>query len=130
MKYMNKAEKENCTAIIHTASILAAGVGAGLAQIPWSDNVVLTPIQVTMTVALGKVFGFDLGKGVVRGKAGSILAGSVGRTIVKILVGRFPGVGNAINATIAAALTESIGWALAREFAKARAERMAYMRIE
>ena len=54
---MTDEQKAKCHVAIHTASADAAAVGGGLAQIPGSDNVVLTPIQLTMTIALGKVFG-------------------------------------------------------------------------
>lgn len=39
-----------CHGIIHSASVAAARVGAGLAQIPLSDNVVITPIQIGMII--------------------------------------------------------------------------------
>ncbi len=36
----------------------------------------------------------------------------------QVLVGWIPGIGNAVNASTAAALTEGIGWAMANEFSK------------
>lgn len=44
-------------------------------------------------------------------------AATVGRAVSQVLVGWIPGLGNAINASTAAALTESVGWLLAKEFA-------------
>lgn len=44
-------------------------------------------------------------------------ASTVGRAASQVLVGWIPFVGNAINASTAAALTESVGWLLAKEFA-------------
>ena len=41
----------------------------------------------------------------------------MGRAVSQVLVGWIPFVGNAINASTAAALTESVGWLLAKEFA-------------
>ena len=38
---MNAKQKKECHTIIHTASVAAGGVGAGLAQIPGSDNAVI-----------------------------------------------------------------------------------------
>lgn len=83
---MTADQRSKCHAIIHTASASAAAVGAGLAQLPGSDNAAITPIQLAMTVS-------------------------------QVLVGWIPGLGNAINASTAAALTESVGWLLAKEFA-------------
>lgn len=44
-------------------------------------------------------------------------ASTVGRAASQLLLGWIPGFGNAINASTAAALTESVGWLLAKEFA-------------
>ena len=57
---MTDRERGLCNGIIHAASAAAAGVGAGLAQLPMGDNAVLTPIQLTMAISLGKVFGLTL----------------------------------------------------------------------
>ena len=63
---MSPEEKKNCSGIIHTASAAAGGIGAGLAQLPGSDNMIITPIQLTMTIALGKVFGRELSEDQLR----------------------------------------------------------------
>lgn len=52
---MTADQRSKCHAIIHTASASAAAVGAGLAQLPGSDNAAITPIQLAMTVSLGAV---------------------------------------------------------------------------
>ena len=56
---MNAKQKKECHTIIHTASVAAGGVGAGWHN-PGSDNAVITPIQLTMTISLGRVFGKSL----------------------------------------------------------------------
>ena len=89
-----------------------------MAQIPGSDNAVITPIQLTMTISLGKVFGVALTESAAKAILASEAASTVGRTVSQVLVGWIPGVGNAINATTAAGLTESLGWLLAKEFDK------------
>ena len=58
--------KKKCHAIIHTASVAAGGVGTGLAQIPLADNVVITPIQITMIISLAAVFDIRLTEGAAR----------------------------------------------------------------
>lgn len=113
---MSDEEKKKCHAIIHAASVAAGGVGAGLAQIPGSDNAIITPIQLTMTISLGKVFGKTLSESAALAAIGSVAASTVGRTASQILVGWIPGLGNAINAATAASITEALGWAIAKEF--------------
>lgn len=113
---MTADQRSKCHAIIHTASASAAAAGAGLAQLPGSDNAVITPIQLAMTVSLGAVFGIQLTQSAAAALA-SVAAATVGRAVSQVLVGWIPGLGNAINASTAAALTESVGWLLAKEFA-------------
>lgn len=117
---MTLLQKKKCHSIIHTASIAAAGVGAGLAQIPGGDNAVITPIQLAMTISLGKVFDKSLTESTALAAIGSVAGATVGRTVSQLLVGWIPGVGNAINAGTAAAVTESLGWLIAEEFDEGR----------
>lgn len=115
---MTDEQKEKCHAIIHTASAAATAIGAGLAQVPGSDNALLTPIQLTMTIGLGKVFEIELTESAALAAIGSVAASTIGRTASQFLVGWIPGIGNAINAATAAALTESMGWLLADQFSR------------
>ena len=117
MTYMTDTQKAKCHAIIHRASASAAAVGAGLAQIPCSDNAVITPIQLTMTISLGRVFGLELTESAARAAVASVAAATVGRTVSQILIGWIPIAGNLVNAGTAATVTEAIGWLLAEEFA-------------
>ena len=77
----------------------------------------ITPIQLAMTVSLGAVFGIQLTQSAAAAALASVTAATVGRAVSQVLVGWIPGLGNAINASTAAALTESVGWLLAKEFA-------------
>ena len=115
---MKNEMKKKCHAIIHAASASAAAIGAGLAQLPGSDNAVITPIQLTMAISLGKVFGLSLSEGAAKAAIASAAAATIGRTTSQVLVGWIPGVGNAINACTAATITEAIGWIMAGEFAR------------
>lgn len=117
MSCMTLEQCAKCHAIIHSFSASAGAVGAGLAQIPCSDNLVITPIQLAMMVSLGHVFGIDLSESPAKAALASAAAAAVGRTAVQVLAGWIPGVGNLINAGTAATLTEAIGWMLAEDFA-------------
>lgn len=118
MSYMNKRQQALCHAIIHTASASAAAVGAGLAQIPGSDNAILTPLQLVMTVSLGRVFGLELSDSAAKAALASAGAAVVGRTVSQLCLGWIPVAGNLINATTAASVTEMLGWMLAEDFAR------------
>lgn len=118
MNNMTKSGKLKCHAIIHSASASAAAVGAGLAQLPGSDNAVITPIQLVMTVSLGRVFGIELTESAAKAALASVAAATVGRTASQLLVGWIPGAGNIVNACTAATITEAIGWMLAADFSR------------
>lgn len=113
---MTSEEEIKCHGIIHSASVAAGGVGAGLAQIPGSDNVIIIPIQTGMIISLGAVFGIKLSESTAESTLATVTATLVGRGISQLLVGWVPGIGNIINATTAAGITETIGWTVANEF--------------
>lgn len=104
-------DNEKVHGIIHTAATAAAAVGAGLAQLPGSDNAVITPIQVGMIMAIGEVHGRALSKASALSVLSAATTGTIGRSIAGVLVGWIPGLGNAINAATAFAVTEGVGWA-------------------
>lgn len=113
---MTKKQKSRCKKIIHAASVSAGGIGAGAAQIPGADNVAIKPIQIAMITALAGVFDKDLTEAGATAILGNLLASTIGRGISQVLVGWIPGIGNAINATTAAGLTETLGWTVAKQF--------------
>lgn len=117
MSCMTLEQCTKCHAIIHSASVSADAVGAGLAQIPCNDNLVITPIQLAMTISLSLVFGIDLSEGSAKAALASAAATTLGRTAVQVLAGWIPGIGNLIDACTAASLTEAMGWMLAEDFA-------------
>lgn len=113
---MTSRERNLCNVIIHTASAAAGAVGAGLAQAPTSDNLVITPIQLGMAISLGKVFGITLDRSSAEAAIASATAATLGRTASQLLAGWIPVLGNGVNAITAASLTEAIGWIMAKEF--------------
>jgi len=97
--------------IIHTTSASAGLVGGGLAQIPGSDMPVLVGLQTAMIVAIAQEHGVSLTKTAAADLLLTFPAGYGGRALSQALVGWIPGLGNAINASTAMAITEAIGWA-------------------
>lgn len=118
MKNMSINQRVKCHAIIHAASTATGAVGAGLAQIPCSDNAVITPIQLGMTIALGRVFGVELSESAAIAATVSFAGAAVGRTASQALIGWIPGVGNVINACTAVSITETMGWLMAKDFSR------------
>lgn len=110
-----------CHAIIHAASAAAGAVGAGLAQLPCSDNLIITPVQLAMTISLGQVFGISLTECTARSAMVSAAGSMVGRTTAQLAVGWLPIAGNIINACTAVTVTEGLGWLVAEDFARERA---------
>ena len=117
MSNLTDIQRIKCNAIIHAASAASGGVGFGLAQIPTSDNLIITPIQVAMCVSLGKVFGIELSKSSAQGFVAAELGALVGRAAAQVVGGWIPGYGNAVNCCTAVTITEVLGWNLVNEFA-------------
>ena len=64
------------------------------------------------------MFDIELTETAAKAAIASAAASTIGRTAVQFAVGWIPGLGNAINATTAAGLTEAMGWILAKDFDK------------
>lgn len=115
---MTDDQEQKCHVIIHSAATTAAAVGGGLAQLPMSDSLVLVPLQITMIVSLGLVFDVHITDAAAKGIALGMVSMYVGRGLSQVLIGWIPGIGNAVNATTAAGVTEAMGWAVANKFAR------------
>ena len=102
--------KKNVKGIIHGAATAAAAAASGLAQAPGADNVVITPIQTAMIIAIGEVYDQKITKSAALAMLSSVSAGTAGRAASQFLIGWVPGLGNAVNASTAFAITEAIGW--------------------
>ena len=107
---MTDDQREKCHFIIHGASVAAAAVGAGLAQLPMSDSALIIPAQIAMVVGLGQVFDQHITESAAKGFVFASIGGLVGRAASQILLGWIPFLGNAINASTAAGITEALGW--------------------
>ena len=92
-------------AIIATATTATAGAGA--VPIPLSDAAVIVPIQVTMIATLAGLYG--LKEEAIKQSALPFVARLAGVFLATSLLKLIPGLGSAINATIAATLTGAMG---------------------
>ena len=119
---MNESQKNKCDAIIYGSAVACAGIGAGLAQLPESDNVLIMPLQVGMIVSLGAVFDIELSESSAKASLATVTATMVGRGISQVLVGWVPVWGNVLNASTAFVVTQSIGWAMANDFASRKSQ--------
>ncbi|MCQ2359832.1 MAG: hypothetical protein MJ055_07210 [Phascolarctobacterium sp.] len=106
-----------CKHIIHNAALEAAVIGAGLAQVPGADHILISALQVNMVKDLAKAQGRTISEGAIKGLMVSFAATYVGRGTSKFLIGWVPVFGNVINATTAASITEAFGWAALRTLA-------------
>jgi len=111
------AKKKKIHGIIHTATLTAGGIGAGLAQLPGADMPVLTALQTAMIIAIGHEHGVELTKTSAKSILLTFPAGYGGRALARYLIGMIPGYGNAINASTAMVMTETIGWTANAYFA-------------
>lgn len=115
---MPKDLEKKCHVAIHSATTAAAAAGA--IPIPVSDTIPISAAQISMIVALGKVFDVTLTQSAAKSLATITLARGAGRAIVANLLKAIPGVGSVlggiISATTAAAITEGLGWLIADDF--------------
>jgi uncharacterized protein (DUF697 family) len=119
---LDNVRKAKCHAIIHAAATASGGVGAGLAQIPLVDHVIIAPIQTGMIISLGAVFGMQVTESMAKGIATTLAATHIGRKVSQILVGWIPIYGNIVNATTVASITELVGWMAVLHFDNLRRE--------
>lgn len=111
-RLMTDDQVTKCNIAIHTASV-AAAAGA-FVPIPGVDAVPITAIQVTMVLALGKVFDQKVSDSAAKGLIGAAASTFIGRSLVKLI----PIAGWAASSAVAAGVTEAIGWTVAVDFAK------------
>lgn len=114
---MTNEEKKKCHTIIHGAAASGSAAAAGMAQLPGADVPVLIGIEISMTIALGAVFNISLTESAAKSIVLANLASVAGRGIAQALVGWIPLFGNAINAGTAFTIIETMGWAIANDFA-------------
>ncbi|MFR5977883.1 MAG: YcjF family protein [Lactococcus lactis] len=104
--------RRKCHETIHFATLTAAIVG--FSPIPFSDAVLLVPIQLTMMMRLYKIFGAAWSEALAKGITKELVVVGLGRSLVGNVLKFVPAVGTiaggAINATVATTITEALGW--------------------
>jgi uncharacterized protein (DUF697 family)/GTP-binding protein EngB required for normal cell division len=112
-------KKKVVTSIINQSVAVAAGVGA--TPIPFADAAILVPNQVTMIARITAAYGLPPNRSKALAVAAAVVltggATMAGRYAVTSLLKFLPGgmiAGSAISATVAGALTKTVGHAWAR----------------
>lgn len=104
--------RKKCHSTIHAASLSAAIIGCS--PIPFSDAVLLVPVQMTMMARLHKTFGQSWSKSLGSSLSKELLVVGFGRSVVGNIIKFVPGVGTvagaAINGLVASTITETLGW--------------------
>lgn len=115
---MTTIQKETAMKAVHTASAAAAGVA--LSPIPFSDAMLLVPIQTMMITNIFKAYGQSTTQGLISGVVQATTATTLGRTAVTSIIKFVPGIGTVVGTLIgsgvAVAITESIGQKLINQF--------------
>ena len=84
---------------------------------------VLMALQTAMIVAIATEYDYTITKANAKSMLLTLSAGYGGRALSQFLIGWIPGYGNAINASTAAAITETIGFAAYAYFSNADNEK-------
>lgn len=104
--------RKKCHTTVHVASLTAAIIG--LSPIPFSDAFLLVPVQLTMMARLHKIFGQSWSESLGKSLTKELVVVSFGRSAVGNILKFIPVVGTisggAVNAVVAMAITESLGW--------------------
>ena len=97
---------------IHAATLTAAIIGCS--PIPFSDAVLLVPVQLTMMARLHKMFGQSWSENLGAAFYKELVVVGFGRSVVGNMLKMVPAVGTvagaAINGTVASAITATLGW--------------------
>lgn len=101
---------DRIAAIIHGASVEAGLVGFCTAQIP-GDRFFIGAIQIDMVVQIGREYGKELDRATALGLLESTIGTVVGVETCNQILKYVPAVGNVANTSVAAGVTEALGWA-------------------
>lgn len=127
-RYSLKAKRKIAYGIMATAAA-TTGTTAGLNPLPVSDSILIVPQQLAMAVGISEVFGFDSLGGNIGALLQSQLISIAGKQLAASLLKLIPGVGQAINAGVAASLTAGLGIALIEIYTKVYTDYLEYGKI-
>ncbi|PAB01383.1 YcjF family protein [Enterococcus canintestini] len=112
LKDVDLPTRKKAHQIIHMASLSAAIIG--LSPIPFSDAILIVPVQLVMMARLYKLFGRSWSEGIAKSITKELVVVSFGRSAVGNVLKFIPVAGTisggAVNAVVAMAVTESLGW--------------------
>lgn len=111
VQLMSSNQLTKCNIAIHTAAVASAA--AGVIPVPIVDAVPITIVQVSMVIALGKIFDRKITESDAKSLIGAIAATFVSRNLVKLI----PGFGWCVSAAVAGGITEAVGWTIAVDMA-------------
>jgi small GTP-binding protein len=114
----------NARWLLATRTIMAASIAAATAnlvtspfEIPLASFMVITPIQIGMTLNLARIYGHGLTPGRAKELAVAFGSAMLGRRIFYYLVDLVPAVGWVLGTAVAAGSTMALGYGLATWFA-------------
>lgn len=109
---VDQETRRKCHTTVHVASLTAAIIG--LSPIHFSDAFLLVPVQLTMMARLHKIFGQSWSESLGKSLTKELVVVSLGRSAVGNILKFIPVAGTisggAVNAVVAMAITESLGW--------------------
>lgn len=104
--------RKKCHQTIHSASLTAAIIGCS--PIPFSDALLLVPVQITMMARLHKIFGQSWTKSLAKSMSKELIVVGLGKSAVGNIMKIVPAVGTVtgavVNASVASVITEALGW--------------------
>jgi len=110
------AQTRRCRKIIHMSALVGGLVAAGLAQLPASDNALLVPLEITMVISLGAVFGLRFRDSFRTSLVVTTAATMIGRGVSEFLFGWVPVLGNIWDCLTAIIVIEVLGWVIVKDF--------------
>lgn len=109
---LDEETKRRTYSTIHAASLTAAIIGCS--PIPFSDALLLVPVQLTMMARLHKVFDMKFSENLAETLARELIIVGLGRSAVGNLMKFVPALGTvtgaAVNAVVASTITGALGW--------------------